>query len=157
VVVDSSVQITEARLADWRGVGERRSHGYKTLEEYVSHYRLRPGATTAGAEIIRHIGQYGGRQFEDGAWRHKFDRDVYAKRDFIDGLACWDRIKIPSLLVKGGLSDRITPQLLAEVRARCPQVELAEVPHSGHHVTLDNPAGFVHAVDAFLTRHRPST
>ena len=37
--------------------------------------------------------------------------------------------------------------------AGCPQVELAEVPDSDHHVTLDSTAGFVHAVNAFLAKH----
>jgi pimeloyl-ACP methyl ester carboxylesterase len=43
--------------------------------------------------------------------------------------------------------------VFAEVKARCPQVELAEVTGADHHVTLDNPAGFVRAVRAFLARN----
>jgi pimeloyl-ACP methyl ester carboxylesterase len=62
----------------------------------------------------------------------------------------WSRIRIPALLVKGGRSERITPQIVAGIRARCPQLEFAEVPDSDHHVTLDNPAGFVRAVRGFL-------
>jgi pimeloyl-ACP methyl ester carboxylesterase len=54
------------------------------------------------------------------------------------------------LLVKGDRSERITPEIYAAVKARCPQVGLAEVAHSDHHITLDNPAGFVAAVKPFL-------
>jgi len=81
---------------------------------------------------------------------------VYATREAVDGLPCWNRIRIPALLVRGDRSQRITPQVFAEVQARCPQVELAEVSNSDHHVTLDNPSGFAHAVKAFLARHRSS-
>jgi pimeloyl-ACP methyl ester carboxylesterase len=38
------------------------------------------------------------------------------------------------------------------VKARAPQVELATVPESDHHATLDNPAGFVEAVRPFLAK-----
>jgi len=37
---------------------------------------------------------------------------------------------------------------------RAPQVEMVEVPASDHHVTLDNPAGFVAAVRSFLERNQ---
>ena len=71
-------------------------------------------------------------------------------RESIDGLPFWDEVKIPALLVKGDRSERITPEIYAAVKERCPQVELAEVANSDHHITLDNPAGFVAAVKPFL-------
>ncbi len=64
----------------------------------------------------------------------------------------WERIKIPTLLIKGDRSPRITPEIYAGVKARCPQAELAEVPMSDHHVTLDNPSGFAQALKAFLEK-----
>ena len=54
-------------------------------------------------------------------------------------------------------SGRITPQIFSEVKARCPQAELAEVANSDHHVMLDNPAGFVQAVKTFLAGHPPDS
>jgi pimeloyl-ACP methyl ester carboxylesterase len=38
------------------------------------------------------------------------------------------------------------------VKRRCPHVEVVDVANSNHHVTLDNPAGFVAAVRSFLER-----
>jgi pimeloyl-ACP methyl ester carboxylesterase len=102
--------------------------------------------------VVRHIAEHSVRQFPDGGWRYKFDRNVYALREGMDGLPCWDRIRVPALLVKAGQSPRITPEILAAVKARAPQAELAEVSASDHHVTLDNPAGFVSAVRLFLAR-----
>lgn len=65
----------------------------------------------------------------------------------------WSAIKMPALLVKGARSARISAQVLAQIRARCPRVELAEVAHADHHVTLDNPAGCIDAMRAFLANH----
>ncbi len=151
IVVDSTLQMTPDRVAKLREVGTRQGSSYATHEEFVARYRLRPAGTTAAPEIIRHLALLSGRQSGDGSWRHKFDRNVYATRETVDGLPHWDHIKIPALLVKGERSQRITPPLCAEVKARCPQVAFAEVPGSDHHVTLDNPAGFVRAVKAFLS------
>ena len=151
VIVDSSIKLSEERLASMRDVGMRTGSSYATREELVARYRLRPPGTLASPEVVRHIAGYSARQFPDG-WRHKFDRSVYATRESLDGLPFWDRVKVPALLVKGGRSPRITPQIFAEVKARAPQVELAEVADSDHHVTLDNPSGFVSAVKPFLTK-----
>lgn len=152
VVVDSMMRMSDDRIAAMRAVGERRGGNYATREEFAARFRLRPPGTTAAPETIRHVARHCCRQEEDGGWRHKFDRDVYARRESLDGMPLWERIRIPALLVKGELSPRITPQIHAEVQARCPQVELAEVAGSDHHVTLDNPAGFVRAVNEFLAR-----
>ncbi len=153
VIVDTTMHMAEERLAAMRDIGNRKGSSYATQEEFVARYRLRPAGTTAAPEIIRHLARNSGRQLGDGSWRHKFDRNVYARRERLDGLPCWNHISIPALLVKGGRSQRITPQVFSEAKARCPHVELAEVPHSDHHVMLDNPSGFVRGVKAFLAKH----
>ena len=151
VIVDSSIKLSEERLTAMRDVGMRTGSSYATREELVARYRLRPAGTLASPEVVRHVAGYSARQFPDG-WRHKFDRSVYATRESLDGLPFWEQIKIPALLVKGERSPRISSQIFAEVKARAPQVELAEVADSDHHVTLDNPSGFVRAVKPFLMK-----
>ena len=133
-------------------LGNRQGSSYATHEEFIARYRLLPAGTMAAPEIVRHVAQNAGRQQSDGSWRHKFDRNVYATRKRVNGLPYWTQIHIPALLVKGGCSQRIIPQIVAEVQERCPHAELAEVPGSDHHVTLDNPSGFVRAVTPFLTK-----
>ncbi len=152
IVVDSSMRMTQDRVAVLRDVGSRPGSRYATYEEFLQRYRLRPAGTTAAPEIIRHLAERSGRQLPDGYWTHKFDRHVYGQREPIDSFPYWSRITVPTLLVKGGRSQRISPDLFAEVKARCPRAELAEVPHSDHHVFLDNPPGFEQVVKAFLTR-----
>lgn len=153
IIVDSSQKINAERVAAMRGFGARPGTSYATREELVARYRLQPGGTTAAPAILRHLAEHGCKQMSDGNWKHKFDRNVYAARKTVESMVCWDRIKIPALLVKGELSDRITQEVYAEVRTHCPQLELAEVLNSYHHVTLDNPSGFTQAVKAFLAKH----
>src|SRR6185503_9625142 len=152
VIVDTSVRLSEERLNAMRDVGNRGGSSYATREELVARYKLRPGNSLAPVEVVRHIAGFSARQFPDGGWRHKFDRAVYATRENLDGMPFWERIKVAALLVKGGRSARISPEIFAEVKKRAPQVELAEVADSDHHVTLDNPDGFVRAVKPFLTK-----
>jgi pimeloyl-ACP methyl ester carboxylesterase len=142
----------EERAALLRDVGSRPGSSYTTRDDFLKRYRLRPAGTTAAPEIIRHMAERGGRQLPDGSWTHKFDRNVYAQRNSFDGIPYWSQITVPTLLVKGGRSNRVSRELFAEAKARCPYLELAEVPHSDHHVFLDNPPGFARAVRAFLAR-----
>lgn len=151
-VVDTSINLSEERISAMREVGNRGGSSHATREELIGRYRLRPGNSLATPEVVRHIAEHSVRQFPDGGWRYKFDRSVYALRDGMDGLPCWDRIKAPALLVRAAQSQRITPEIFAAVKARAPQAELAEVPACDHHVTLDNPAGFTRVLKAFLAR-----
>ena len=152
VVVDTSINLSEERLSAMRGVGNREGSSYSNKADLVARFKLRPGNSLAPLETQHYIGGHSARQFPDGGWRHKFDRSVYALREQMDGLPCWDRIKVPALLVRGDRSPRITPEILAAVKARAPQVELATVADADHHVMIDNPEGFVRAVRPFLAK-----
>ena len=152
VVIDSSMRNTAARVARFHEVGNREGSSYASKAEYVERFRLRPDGTTAVPEIVRYLAELGAREGADGRWRHNFDRNVYSKREPFEYMACWDHITIPALLVRGALSERITPDILADVKRRCAHVEVVEVANSNHHVTLDNPPGFISAVTAFLER-----
>jgi pimeloyl-ACP methyl ester carboxylesterase len=152
IIVDSTLRMAEDRVAMLRNVGNRPGSRYATHEEFLTRYRLRPDGTTAAPEIIRHLAERGGRQLPNGTWTHKFDRNVYAQRNSFDGIPYCRQITIPTLVVKGDRSPRVTPQLIAEAQAQCPTLELAEVPHADHHVFLDNPPGFERVVKEFLSR-----
>jgi len=152
IVVDSTLQMTAERVAALRDVGSRQGSSHASRAEFISRFRLRPAGTLATPAIIRRLAENSARQSSDGRWRHKFDRNVYATRETTDGLPRWNHIRIPALLIKAERSQRISPQVFAEVNARCPQVQLTEVPNCDHHVTLDNPSGFVSAVRSFLTK-----
>jgi pimeloyl-ACP methyl ester carboxylesterase len=151
ILVDSTVAMPPERIADMQARGSREGRSYADRDELVAHYKVRPGGSTADPRIIRHLAMNSGRRFDDGRWRYKFDRNVYATRERMDSYPFWDNIKIPAMLMKGGRSERITPEVIAGVKARAPQVEIAEVPNADHHVTLDNPQGFIEALKQRVT------
>jgi len=153
VVADTMMNLPAERIATLRDVGSRPGSTYATQEELVSRYRLRPGHSVAPTEVVRHIAQHSARQLADGTWKLKFDRNVYATRESHDGRPYWSRIRIPALLVRAEASERITPEIYAEVKACCPQAGIAEISRSGHHVTLDNAPAFVQVVKSFLARN----
>ena len=153
VVVDSIMLMPMERVTRMRAHGEKPARSYATQEDLVARYRLE-GADKeiAAPEVLRRMALHSGKQDADGTWRHKADRRVYANFSQIAGVPLWDKVKIPALVVRGGEdSKRFTPDTVAEVRARAPQLQVAAVPDSDHHVTLDNPRGFIDAVRKFLT------
>ncbi|MGZ5089513.1 MAG: alpha/beta fold hydrolase [Burkholderiales bacterium] len=153
VLVDTTMHMSKESIGRLRDLGARPAKDYATHDQLISRYRLQPeGPKLAACEVIRHVAAHSGRQTPEGTWRHKFDRSLYAIFERLDGRPYWNHIKIPALLVKGEYSSRVNAEILAEVKARSPRVELVEVPNSDHHVTLDNPPGFADAVRAWLGR-----
>lgn len=152
ILVDSTIAMPPERITDMNARGNREGRSYANQAELVANYKVRPGGSTAAPEIVRHLAMNSGRPFDDGRWRYKFDRNVYARRERMDSFPFWSSIKIPALLMKGGRSERITPEVIAGVQARAPQVEVAVVPDADHHVTLDNPLGFIVAAGKFINK-----
>ena len=151
VIVDSTMLMPMDRVTKMREFSARPGRSYATRDELVARYRLEPAETQMAApEVIHRMAINSGRQDADGQWRHKADRRVYVNFEQIAGVPLWEKIKVPALVIKGEHSKRFTPGILAEVRAKAPQVQMAEVPASDHHITLDNPQGFVDAVRNFL-------
>lgn len=150
ILVDSSLNMPAERIASMNAVGSREGSSYASADEFLASYKIRPSGSSAPPDMVRHLGMHSGRQFEDGRWRNKVDRNVYARRVGRNLVPCWERIKIPALLLKGDRSNRISPQIVAQVRALAPQVQVAEVAGCDHHITLDNPAGFVEACKRWI-------
>lgn len=151
VIVDSIMLMPMDNVSKMREFGARPAKRYTTREELVARYRLEPAETQMAApEVIHRMAIHSGRQDADGRWQHKADRRVYANFRQIAGVPLWEKVKVPALVIKGEHSTRFTPEVLAEIRARAPQVQMAEVPASDHHIMLDNPQGFVDVVRKFL-------
>lgn len=152
IMIDSTVNMSADRVASMNAVGGREGSSYADQGEFVANFKVRPAGSSAAPEIVRHLAMHSGRQFEDGRWRSKVDRNVYARREVKNLFPYWDDIRIPALLMKGDRSRRISPEVIAGVKARAPQVEVAQVAGCDHHVTLDNPLGFVQAASNFLNK-----
>lgn len=70
-------------------------------------------------------------------------------------LAAASRVRIPTLLVRGLLSDVVTDAGVAELRGVLPSLEVYGVAEAGHMVAGDKNDVFSKAIDAFLRRHAP--
>jgi len=70
-------------------------------------------------------------------------------------LAAASRVRIPTLLVRGLLSDVVTDAGVAELRGVLPDLEVLGVAQAGHMVAGDKNDVFSKAIGAFLRRHAP--
>jgi pimeloyl-ACP methyl ester carboxylesterase len=151
VIVDTIMLMPMHRIEKMREFGAKPARSFATQEELVARYRLEPAdSRMAAPEVVQRMAIHGGRQSADGRWQSKADRRVYANFQQIAGIPFWDKIKVPALVIRGERSKRFGPEELVEICKRAPQVQIAEVPASDHHITLDNPLGFVEAVQSFL-------
>lgn len=75
---------------------------------------------------------------------------------FVDELVLVSsRVTVPTLLVRGGHSDIVDDEGVAEMRRLVPQTELYDVPGAGHMVAGDRNDAFNAGVLSFLDRHLP--
>jgi pimeloyl-ACP methyl ester carboxylesterase len=152
IIVDSTMLMPMDRVTKMREFSGRPARSYATQDELVARYRLEPAESQLAApEVIHHMATHSGRQDGEGRWQHKADRRVYTNFEQVPGVPLWEKIKVPALVIKGGHSTRFNPEVLAEIRARTPQVQHAEVPASDHHITLENAQGFIEVVRKFLS------
>jgi pimeloyl-ACP methyl ester carboxylesterase len=61
-------------------------------------------------------------------------------------------VTVPTLLIRGGLSELVSPQSVAEFRALCPDAEYVDVPGAAHMVAGDRNTAFNDALIDFLKR-----
>jgi pimeloyl-ACP methyl ester carboxylesterase len=65
------------------------------------------------------------------------------------------RVTLPVLLIRGGFSDIVTDEEVAEMRRLVPQTEVFDVAGAGHMVAGDRNDAFNEGVLTFLRRHHP--
>ena len=92
---------------------------------------------------------------EDGRWTWRYDRALRSPGTLRlrDPDAAWKacaNIAAPTLIIRGALSDVLSPEVAARMLEVIPDVRLTEVANSGHSVPLDAPEGFAAAARAFL-------
>jgi esterase len=156
VMVDSSLNLSAERIANMNEVGSRAGRTYASLDEFLASYKIRPSGSSPTPDMVRHLGAHSARRFPDGRWRNKVDRNVYARRVARNLVPYWAHIKIPALLMRGDRSNRVSPDIIAQVKALAPQVQVAEVAGCDHHVTLDNPPGFVEVCKQWIASAPPT-
>jgi pimeloyl-ACP methyl ester carboxylesterase len=95
------------------------------------------------------------KQTDDGRWTWRYDKALRSgdRPPRPDPELIWpllSRITAPTLLVRGAESDVLSRETAARMVQTIPNCRVVEVPDSGHSVPLDNPPGFLAAVQQFL-------
>ncbi|MEP6720073.1 MAG: alpha/beta hydrolase [Variovorax sp.] len=70
----------------------------------------------------------------------------------VDLIPCVQAIACETLVLRGGRSDYLQPEMVARMRALNPRLTAADIPDAGHYVHDDQPVLFAQAVTAFLQR-----
>lgn len=130
-------------------------NGFETLEQaadaiaaYLPH-RTRPRNLEGLKKNLRH---------RDGRWHWHWDPafvtsvgdDPFVKVEELER-ACTE-LTIPILLIRGKLSDVVSPEAVTDFLAKVPHAEFVELADAGHTAAGDDNDAFSDAVVAFVTR-----
>jgi len=136
--------------------------GFETLDEAadaVAAYQPQRQRPSDHSGLEKNL-----RRDPDGRWRWHWDpelfntdRGLHAARvpgRFVDAAGC---LELPTLLVRGKLSDLVSEQTAQEFLELVPHAEFVDVSGAGHMVAGDRNDRFTDAVVSFLTRLRPAS
>lgn len=158
VMVDIAPRIEPEGVARIRAFMQQRPEGFDSLEDvadaiasYQPH-RQRPKDLTGLAKNVRVRADGRYHWHWDPAYRqHEPD---FRKREQ-RFRACAANLRLPTLLVRGGLSDVLTEAGAREFLALCPHAEYVNVQSAGHMIAGDRNDAFGNAVIDFLGRVLP--
>jgi pimeloyl-ACP methyl ester carboxylesterase len=117
---------------------------FKSAEQYIRAVSASFGPLTDAQ--WQHLTRHAIRQGEDGQYRMHYDPELAAPFRKIthyvdtDMWAFYDMIKCPTLLVRGAVSDLLTPETARMMGERGPRAKLVEVPGVGHAPVLMDEA-----------------
>ena len=96
------------------------------------------------------------RQNPDGSWALDYDPNIGRALTELgpapDLWGPWEGLKSkPTLVIRGAISDLLSPQIVEKMRGVHPNFDYAEVANTGHAPTLTEPEAW-RAIEAFLAR-----
>lgn len=158
VLVDIAPRIEEEGVRKIMAFMARDPDGFNSLEEvadaiasYQPH-RERPTHLQGLAKNVR-LGADGKYHWHWDPRIRRTHTDIGLRQARLEG--CARGLTVPSLLVRGGMSDVLTDQGVQEFLALAPASEYVNVTSAGHMVAGDRNDAFGKAVVEFLTRVVP--
>jgi non-heme chloroperoxidase len=158
VLVDIAPKVDPGGVDRIRAFMDQRPEGFASLEEvadaiasYQPH-RTRPRTLDGLAKNVR-LGEDGRYHWH---WDPQFQlgkRDIGHREGRLE--ECAANLTLPTLLVRGGLSDLLTEEGARSFLELCPHSEYVNVTGAGHMVAGDRNDVFAGAVVDFLTRTVP--
>jgi esterase len=153
VIVDIAPEIDVEGLKRIQA-GVVRSDVFASRDEAVA--RAREDNPIPPMEHLRHRVEYSLMRRADGRYTYRYDpalRDPTNPRKGIPADEGWRlaaNIAVPTLLVRGELSDILSRGVAARMAETIPNCRLVEVAGSGHPVPLDKPDAFAASLGGFL-------
>ena len=162
VLVDIAARLEASGVARVLNFMSAHTGGFASLEEVVdavsayNPHRPRPRGTDGLRKNLR---------LRDGRWYWHWDPrflnhasrtqagEALVQQERRESAA--QRIRVPTLLVRGGSSDVVSPEGARALQNLIPHAELADVAEAGHMVAGDRNDLFSEAVIDFLHRHVP--
>ena len=140
-------------------MGETMEQGFGSLDEAadtVAAYNPHRPRTNDASGLAKNL-----RQDEDGRWRWHWDPAFLTGMGEDPGSPLESEfhraartISLPTLLVRGRMSDLVSDETAREFLADAPHAEYVDVSDAGHMVAGDRNDAFTSAVVDFLDRHR---
>lgn len=143
------------RIAGYAGKTKSQVAG---LEEAASEIRAVNGVAfpEAGDDFWRQFARRTFRENPDGSWTLAYDPNI-GKALAEAGAApdLWKPFESlknkPTLIIRGGISDLLSPEIIVKMRAVHTTFDYAEVPNIGHAPMLTEPAAWA-AIERFLQK-----
>jgi pimeloyl-ACP methyl ester carboxylesterase len=135
----------------------RHLDGFANLEEAadaVAAYRPDKPRPSDPSRLLKNL-----RRTEDGRFYWHWDPARLTRKKVLDLPlleAAAARISIPVLLIRGGRSDIVTDEGVAQLRAMLPQLEVVAIKHADHMVVGDDNRLFAEGLIDFLERTSPA-
>ncbi len=158
VMVDIAHRIEPEGVQRIQAFMQQKPEGFDSLEEVadaIASYQPQRARPKSLAGLAKNV-----RLAPNGKYRWHWDprfrpsrHDMDKRRQRLE--ACVRNLSLPTLLVRGGLSDVLSEEGAAEFRALCPHAEYVNVTGAGHMVAGDRNDIFGNAVIGFLTRVVP--
>jgi pimeloyl-ACP methyl ester carboxylesterase len=137
-----------------------RPEGFASLEEAadsIAAYRAHRPRPSDLAGLAKNL-----RRGDDGRWRWHWDPKFLSRERQPGNILTPDRLldaarglRVPTLLVRGKLSDVVSLESAAEFREAAPHARFVDVSGAGHMVAGDRNDHFTEAVIDFLRSHFP--
>ncbi|MBV1882539.1 MAG: alpha/beta hydrolase [Pseudomonadales bacterium] len=158
VLVDIAHKIEDKGVKNILDFMQNKPDGFSSLQEVadaIGGYQPHRSAPKNLEGLAKNV-----RLGKDGRYRWHWDPRFLSKgRDFKkreDRLgACVENLSLPTLLVRGGLSDVLSEEGAQSFRDLCPTSEYVNVTDAGHMVAGDRNDMFASAVIEFLSRTVP--
>ena len=154
VIVDIGPEISQAGMVRVGTLMARSPERFPSLEHALAFHRLTNPLYTEA--MLRHRVEHGTKPLDGGGLTWKYDRGLRDAvragtwRDPIDLWPLWRAIACPILLVRGGDSDVLSPEIAKRMLDENPNARFAEVAGAGHTVPGDQPAVFQALLAEFL-------